>query len=148
MGEFAILTNRKRAIIALAHSAGFLLLAVRQMIAASPAAGLWVPAMVSPGTWILCGIFAVVSAILVWLFVISRGWMERIYFALCTMSATSGLLRTAAGDHAFHAGLYIRVVMLFSAVVVGLIIVRAHSTHTDVDQIPYFRGVPEEPPQV
>jgi hypothetical protein len=129
MGEFAILTNRKRAIIALAHSVGFLLLAVRQMMAASPAAGLWMPAMVSRGTWILCGIFAVVSVILLWLLVISRGWMEKIYFVLCTISATSGLLRTAAGDHAFHAGLYIRVLMLFSAVVVGLIIVRMHSTH-------------------
>ena len=129
MGEFAILTNRKRAIVALVHSVVFLSIAVRQMVGASPAAGIWVPAAVSRGTWILCGVFAVVSAILVWLFAISRGWMERIYFGLCTMSATSGLLRTAAGDQAFHVGLYIRVLMLGSAVVVGCAIVRLHSEY-------------------
>jgi hypothetical protein len=131
MGEFAILTNRKRAIIALAHSVVFLLIALRQMIASSPAAGVWIPATVSRGTWILCGIFALVSAILLWLFLISRGRMEKIYFGLCTVSASSGLLRTAAGDHAFHAGLYIRVLMLGSALLVGLIIVRFHSNYAE-----------------
>jgi hypothetical protein len=53
--------------------------------------------------------------------------MEKFYFGFCTISATSGLARTAAGDQAFHAGLYIRVVMLISAVLVGLLIVRMHS---------------------
>ena len=129
MGGFSILTNRKRAVVALVHSVVFLLIAVRQMVATNPAAGVWVPSIVSRGTWILCGVFAVVSAILLWLFVISRGWMEKIYFALCTISATSGLLRTAVGDQAFHAGLYIRVVMLVSAVLVGLLIVRVHSEY-------------------
>ena len=127
MGGFSILTNRKRAIVALAHSVVFLLVAVRQMVAATPAAGVWVPATVSDGTWVLCGIFAVVSCILFWLLVISRGWIEKIYFGFCAVSASSGLLRTAAGDQAFHAGLYIRVVMLVSAVLVGLLIVRRHS---------------------
>ncbi len=127
MSGFSILTNRKRAIVALVHSVVFLLIAFRQMVAATPAAGVWIPSAVRPGTWILCGIFAVVSSILLWLFFISRGWMEKVYFAFCTVSATSGLLRTAAGDQTFHAGLYIRVVMLVSAVVVGLMIVRRHS---------------------
>jgi hypothetical protein len=57
--------------------------------------------------------------------------MEKIYFASCTVSATSGLLRTAAGDQAFHAGIYIRVAMLVSAVLVGLLIVRRHSVIFD-----------------
>jgi len=126
MGDFSILTNRKRAIVALVHSIVFLLIATRQMIAANPAAGIWV-APVSTGTWVLCGIFVIVSSILLWLFLISRGWMEKFYFGLCTVSATSGLLRTVFGDQAFHAGLYIRVVMLVSAVLVGLLIVRIHS---------------------
>jgi len=39
MGGFSILTNRKRAIVALVHSVVFLLIAVRQMVAANPAAG-------------------------------------------------------------------------------------------------------------
>jgi hypothetical protein len=126
MGDFSILTNRKRAIVALVHSIVFLIIATRQMVGANPAAGIWV-ASVSTGTWVLCGIFVVVSSILLWLFLISRGWMEKFYFGLCTVSATSGLLRTAFGDQAFHAGLYIRVIMLVSAVLVGLLIVRAHS---------------------
>jgi hypothetical protein len=132
MGGFSILTNRRRAVVALVHSVVFLLIGVRQMVAARPAIGIWVPSSVSRGTWILCGIFAVVSAILLWLFSISRGWMEKIYFALCTISATSGLLRTAVGDQAFHAGLYIRVVMLVSAVMVGLLIVRVHSEYAEI----------------
>jgi len=127
MTGFSILTNRKRAIVALAHSVVFLLIAVRQMVAATPAAGVWLPSRVSTGTWILCGIFAIVSAILFWLLAISRGWMEKFYFGFCTLSATSGLLRTAAGDQAFHAGIYIRVLMLVSAVLVGLMIVRTHT---------------------
>jgi hypothetical protein len=128
MGGFSILTNRKRAIVALVHSVVFLLVAARQMVAAAPAAGVWVPSAVRPGTWALCGIFTVVSSVLFWLLVISQGWMERTYFLFCTVSATSGLLRTAAGDQAFHAGIYIRVVMLVSAVVVGMLIVRWHSS--------------------
>jgi hypothetical protein len=127
MGEFSILTNRKRAIVALVHSVVFLMVAIRQMIAARPAEGIWAASTVSRSTWILCGIFALVSAILFGLLVISRAWMEKFYFGLCTVSASSGLLRTAAGDQAFHAGLYIRVVMLASAVLVGLLIVRVHS---------------------
>jgi len=127
MGGFSILTNRKRAIVALVHSVVFLLIAVRQMVAAEPSTGIWVASTVSRGTWILCGIFAIVSAILFWLLVISSGWMEKFYFGFCTISATSGLVRTAAGDQTFHAGLYIRVVMLVSAVLVGLLIVRMHS---------------------
>jgi hypothetical protein len=127
MSGFSILTNRKRAIVALAHSLVFLLIAVRQMVAATPAAGVWIRSAVRPGTWILCGILAVVSSILLWLLIISRGWMEKIYFAFCTISATSGLIRTAAGDQVFHTGLYLRVVMLVSAVLVGLLIVRRHS---------------------
>jgi hypothetical protein len=127
MVEFSILTNRKRAVVALVHSVAFLLIAVRQLMAANPAAGIWVASEVSKGTWILCAIFTVVSSILLWLLLISRGWLEKFYFGFCTISATSGLIRTAAGDQAFHAGLYIRVVMLISAVLVGLLIVRVHS---------------------
>ena len=62
MRGFAILTNRKRARVALAHSIVFLLIAVLQMVAAAPAAGVWLPSAVRLGTWILCGVFAIVSA--------------------------------------------------------------------------------------
>lgn len=135
MHAYSILTNRKRAIVALAHSVVFLLIAVHQMVAATPVPGVWLPSRVPPSTWALCAIFAVVSAILLWLLVISRGWMEKFYFAFCTLSATSGLLRTAGGDQAFHAGIYVRVIMLVSAVFVGLLIVRAHSRHQSAELI-------------
>ncbi len=127
MAAFSILTNRKRAVVALVHSVVFLLIAVRQMVAATPAPGILLPSTVPTGTWILCGILAVVSSILLWLFIISRGGMEKFYFGFCMISACSGLLRTAAGDQTFHSGLYIRVAMLVSAVLVGLLIVRRHS---------------------
>ncbi|MGD0986159.1 MAG: hypothetical protein ABR874_00025 [Candidatus Sulfotelmatobacter sp.] len=127
MGPFSILTNRKRAIVALVHSVVFLSIAVRQMVTATRAAGVFVPSQVSAGTWILCGIFGIVSTILFLLLLFSRSWMEKFYFAFCTLSSTSGLLRTTAGDQAFHAGIYVRVVMLVSAVLVGLAILRAHS---------------------
>lgn len=127
MGEFSILTNRKRAIVALAHSMVFLLVALRQIIVVTPATGIWLASPVPRTTWILCGIFAVVSAILFYLLAISRGWVERFYFAFCTTSAVSGLLRTAAGDQIFHAALYIRVIMLVSAILVGFVIVQTHS---------------------
>ncbi|MFZ0478722.1 MAG: hypothetical protein WAL71_06195 [Terriglobales bacterium] len=127
MREFAILINRKRALVALIHSLVFLLIAFRQMIAASPAAGIRLPAPVPAGTWVLCSIFAVVSSILLWLFAVSQGWLEKLYFGMCAASASAGLLRTVVGDQAFHAGLYIRVVMLTSAALVGMVIVRIHS---------------------
>ncbi len=136
MREFSILTNRKRAIVALIHSIVFLLIAFRQMIAATPAAGIWIPTTVPTGTWVLCGIFTIVSGILLWLFAISRGWIEKLYFGMCTVSASSGLLRTAFGDQAFHAGLYVRVVMLTSAVLVGLFIVRIHSAAAPMAESP------------
>jgi|SRR5271165_137616 len=127
MHEFTILSNRKRAIVALVHSVVFLLIATRQMVAAVPAAGVWDLSAVPTGTWALSAIYLVVSSILLWLLAISRGWMEKSYFGLCAVSATSGLVRTLAGDARFHAGLYIRVIMLTSAVFVGLVIVRLHS---------------------
>ena len=138
MGGFSILTNRKRAIVALVHSLVFLLIAVRQMVAATPVSGVWPPARVSTGTWVLCAIFTVVSSILLWLLVISRGWMEKIYFAFCTVSATSGLLRTAAGDQAFHIGIYIRVAMLISAAMVGFLIVRTHARREEFTEAREF----------
>jgi hypothetical protein len=128
MDEFSILTNRKRALVALVHSMIFLAVASCQMVLARPAAGISIasPANNARGTLLLCGIFALVSGILIWLLIVSRGWIEKLYFGLCSVSACSGLVRTAAGDSTFHAGLYIRVAMLMLAVVVGFFIVRAH----------------------
>jgi hypothetical protein len=127
MGEFAILTNRKRALVALVHSVMFLLIATWQALASTPARGMSATATIPTKTWVLGGIYIVVSAILISLFAVSRGWMEKAYFGLCAVGASSGLLRIVVGDHAFPAGRYMRVIMLTSAVVVGIVIVRVHS---------------------
>jgi len=140
MGRFAILTNRKRAVVALVHSLVFLVIAVRQMIVVTPAAGIWRISAVSTSTWILCSIFLVVSAILILLFAISRARIERLYFGLCTVSATAGLVRTTGGDRTFHSGIYVRVAALSIAVLVGWLIVRRHSNSaalcTGIDTAP------------
>ena len=127
MNEFAILNSRRRAIIALIHSIAFMLLAAWQLLGGAPAKGMIVVVHVTTGVWILCGIYVVVSGILLWLFVMSRGWMEKLYFLLCTVSASSGLLRTIVGDQSFHSGRYVRVLMLAAAVIVGSVILRFHS---------------------
>jgi hypothetical protein len=91
MGGFSILTKRSRAVVALVHSV------VCRQIGTADGGGQsrlrhLAAASGTTGAWILCGTFAVVSSILLWLLVISRGRMEEFYFGFCTVSASSGLL--------------------------------------------------------
>jgi hypothetical protein len=125
MTGFAVLTNRKRALIALAHSLVFLGIAVHGFAAPRSALALHAPGAVSG--MILVGIYLIVASILAWLVSISRCAVERLYFALCASSATFGLLRTILGDAALPVAQYGRVVMLTSAVVVGVWIFRFFS---------------------
>ena len=125
MNEFGILTNRKRALIALIHSLVFLGIAMHGF--ASPKAGILFPGFVATADLILIAIYLVVASILAWLVSISRGAKERIYFVLCASSATFGLLRTVFGDAALPAAQYMRVIMLSSAVLVGTWIFRSFS---------------------
>ncbi len=113
--RYRILTNRKRAVVALAHSVGFLGLAVatggmpvRAWHAASPAAA-----------WIMPGIYAVVTAALAALTGVGRD-EERWYFGFCFVSAAFGLARQVAGDPPMHYAVYVRVAMLGCAVLVGM----------------------------
>lgn len=124
MNQFGVLTNRKRAIIALIHSVIFLGIALHGFVSRKPGMlhGRWVA-----GDLILIAVYFVVASILIWLVIISRGVVERCYFALCATSATSGLVRTVFGDRAVPAAQYLRVLMLTSAVAVGFIIVRSCS---------------------
>ncbi len=124
MTEFAILTNRKRAIIALIHSVVFLGVATLGFL--SPKAGL-LRGSGSNSDYLLTMIYMTVTAVLAWLVSISRGWRERIYFALCTCSASFGLLRMVFGDASLPIAQYMRVLMLTSAVGVGSWILRAYS---------------------
>jgi len=125
MAEFAILTNRKRAVIALVHSVVFLGVALHGFVSPRSALALRSPGAVSG--LILVAIYLIVASILAWLVSISRCAVERLYFVLCTSSATFGLLRTIFGDAVLPAAQYLRVVMLTSAVSVGLWITRSFS---------------------
>jgi hypothetical protein len=129
MNDFGVLTNRKRAVIALIHSIVFLGIAFRGF--ASPKAGV-LHRSGATSDLILIAIYLIVASILVWLVTISRSLAERAYFALCAVSATSGLLRTIFGDHAVPPAQYLRVVMLSAAAGLGILIVRSHSRPANV----------------
>ena len=124
MNEFGILTNRKRALIALIHSVVFLGIAGHGFL--SPKGGI-LHGMAATSDFALIGIYLFVSSILAWLVGISRCLRERVYFTLCTGSATFGLLRTIFGDTAIPAAQYMRVILLSSAVGAGLMILRSFS---------------------
>ena len=123
MSDYGVLTNRKRAVIALIHSFVFLGVALHGFL--SPKAGILHGS--GAGDIILIAIYLVVATILAWLVSLSRCLRERVYFALCTTSATFGLLRSIFGDKAIPAAQYMRVIMLSSAVAVGFVIVRSSS---------------------
>lgn len=122
--DFGVLNSRKRALIALIHSFVFLGVAAHGFI--SPKMGI-VHTAGTTGDYVLIGIYLVVSCMLAWLISLSCCLWERVYFALCTASATFGLLRTILGDAAIPVAQYIRVIMLSSAVAVGLLILRTFS---------------------
>ena len=133
MTEYGILTNRKRALIALAHSVVFLGIALHGFVSPRSALALRSPGAVSG--LILVAIYVTVASILAWLVGISRCATERLYFALCASSATFGLLRTIFGDTTLPAAQYLRVTMLTSAVVVGVWIFRFFSRPVPEDVV-------------
>ena len=124
MSQFGVLTNRKRAVIALIHSIVFLGIASHGFVA--PKAGI-LYGTGTVGDYLLLAIYIVVAGILFWLVSLSRGLVERGYFAFCVASASSGLARTLLGDQLAPPAQYLRVLMLASAVVIGMVIVRVHS---------------------
>ncbi len=133
MNDFGVLNNRKRALIALIHSVVFLGIAGHGFV--SPKAGVFGHAGAT-GDFVLVGIYLVVASILAWLVSISRCLRERLYFALCATSATFGLLRTVFGDASIPAAQYLRVVLLSSAVTVGILIVRSFSRSVTESALP------------
>lgn len=125
MNDFGILNTRKRTLIALIHSLVFLGIAIHGF--ASPKAGVLLRGSGETGDFVLIGIYLTVASILAWLVTLARCARERMYFGLCTGSATFGLLRTIFGDACLPAAQYLRVIMLTSAVVVGTWILRSFS---------------------
>lgn len=127
MNDYAILTNRKRAIIALIHSVFFLLIAARG-ITSPPLSPIWLHLHegLTAGMVMLI-IYLIVSSILWQLTRISRCPLERFYFGFCSLSATVGLLRSIFGDAPMHLAIFIRVLLLTFAVITGFVILKEHS---------------------
>jgi hypothetical protein len=111
-----ILTTRKRVVVALVHTVVFLGVAILGFFFAVAPLRMGSP----PSAWILAGVYTIVTSVLLWLTAISRGSVERLYFALVTTSASFGLLRQLLGDQAIPVAVPVRVAMLASAVVTGV----------------------------
>lgn len=124
MNDFGVLNSRKRAVVALVHSVVFLGIALHGFV--SPKAGI-IRGSGAVGDFVLIGIYLVVASILAWLVTISRCLRERLYFVLCTSSATFGFLRAIFGDATLPVAQHMRVIMLSSAVAVGFLILRNFS---------------------
>jgi hypothetical protein len=129
MDRYTILTQRKRAVIALVHSLAFGLLAAYQLLSGQrPDALIAAERGHIAGPLAMTAIYSVVSSVLWVLTKFSRGWLERLYFGFCATSASVGLLRVIFGDPTLHFGSLFRVLMLGCAVITGLLIVRDHTT--------------------
>jgi hypothetical protein len=113
--EHRILNTRKRVVVALVHTVVFLGVAILGFFFAVAPLRMASP----PSAWIVAGIYTIVSSVLLWLTAISRGKVERLYFAFVTVSASFGLLRQLLGDPSMHAAVYVRVAMLACAVITG-----------------------------
>jgi len=103
MHSFSILTNRKRAIIALVHTVIFLCVAALQTVL-SHANAFSLQGDRRVGGIVLLTIYLIVTTVLLVLLRYASHSSERLYFALCATSAAFGLLRVLLGDPALHAG--------------------------------------------
>jgi len=142
MKDFGILNSRKRALIALIHSVVFLGIAIHGF--AAPKAGI-LHAVAAKGDLILIAIYLVVASILGWLVSLSRCAWERIYFSLCTGSASFGLLRTVFGDKNIPPAQYMRVILLSFAIAVGFLIFRSFAQPMPTDGQAEFATESETP---
>ena len=127
MNDFAIITNRKRAAIALAHSIIFLLIALRGLASAAIASPIWLKSSGLLASGLILLMYVTVASVLIQLVRISGCAREKLYFGFCASSATLGLLRAVFGDSGLHPGQYLKVIMLICAVATGISILRGHS---------------------
>ena len=124
MGGYVVLTNRKRAVVALAHSVAFLALATYGLRGSARPLQWTSP----PSLWAMPVIYLVVSTVLIVLTKLAGNASERLYFGFCATSASFGLARQIGGDPQLHVAVYVRVTMLACAVLTGLWILRGYRT--------------------
>lgn len=134
MSSYAILTNRRRAIIALLHSVVFAVIALHSITSASVVNPIWFNSPASVSSVLILAIYLVVSSVLIQLVRISRSAREKLYFGFCASSATLGLLRSILGDQNLPAGQHLRLLMLLCAVLTGIAILRSHSKMCPVSE--------------
>lgn len=125
MDQFAILNSRKRAIIALIHTIVFLVIAVLTSLRTVRPVVFHGHGML--GGMLMVAMYGAVTSVLSLLMAVSLCAKEKIYFALCSTSAGTALLRYIFGDAAMHGAQYLRVVLLICAVLVGWAIARGHA---------------------
>ena len=106
MPDFSILTNAKRTRIALIHSVFFWLIALRGATSGTLVNAIWRKSPIPTSTIALIAIYAIVSTVLIILTSYSRSAREKLYFALCSSSASVGLVRYIIGDLNFHPAIY------------------------------------------
>ena len=129
MDRFAIINNRKRAVIALVHSVFFMGVAgVQLAISRAEPFSMRREKVVAP--IILLAIYVIVTTVLLILLRFSRCTRERLYFAFCAASAGFGLVRILLGDPVLHANI-LRVLLLFCAVIIGTGILRSHAASAE-----------------
>ena len=132
MDRFAVITNRKRAIVALLHSMLFLLVAALQLTLSRATAFSLHGDKATAGV-ILLAIYSVVTTVLLTLLRASECAKEKLYFAFCVSSAVFGLVRILLGDPVLHAN-WLRVFFLTCAVLTGTIILRRYSESASVEE--------------
>jgi len=132
MDRFAIITNRKRAIIALVHSVFFMGVAGVQL-AISHAAAFSIHGEKRVAGIVLLAIYVIVTTVLIILLRVSHCAKEKLYFAFCAASAGFGLVRILLGDPVLHANI-LRVLLLGCAVLTGTIILRQHRGPTVAEE--------------
>lgn len=115
MNGCRILNTRKRVIIALVHTVVFLCVGAVQI---------WLPPSQSRA---LTAIYAIVTAVLAWLTAGSGARRERFYFACCASSACFGLAGQLWGGPLLQIAAYPRVLLLATAAVTGLSMLREPS---------------------
>ena len=133
MDRFAIITNRKRAIIALVHSVFFMGVAGVQL-AISHAAAFSIHGEKRVAGIVLVAIYVIVTTVLLVLLWVSHGAKEKLYFAFCATGAGFGLVRILLGDPVLHANI-LRVLLLGCAVLTGTIILRKHSEPVIAEEV-------------
>jgi len=133
MDSYVILTNRKRVLIALAHTAVFLSLAVRSVAKPSMVNAVYsLRGSALAGAIAILLIYLIVTTVLLQLTRLSKLALERLYFGLCATSAGFGLLRYWLGDPTIHVAIYLRVIALTLAVGLGVLIWLGHTSNKTV----------------